>query len=188
MAPDFNLFLALQAGAGLLGPNELMSQFKIFVSYNGVPVTPTAAYCQVVEKDKVNPMKPGLQGPWENLVSKPVENKNFVCKWREGKPGVGVLDVYYIGALTAQYIADYILVVGASLTVGRTTVFGTEIQDICLLGFPAPTIVALPPAWIITKPSGDQHPIYADPLGNYVSCEDLALQEQAMLGLPILWQ
>ena len=99
---------------------------------------------------------------------------------------MGVLDVYYIGALTAQYIADYILVVGASLTVGRTTVFGTEIQDICLLGFPAPGIEA--PAWLITKPNGDQHPIYADPLGDYVSCEDLALQEQAMVGLPILWQ
>jgi len=167
------------------GPHELMSQFKVFVSYNGVPVTPTSTSCQFVEKDKVNPLKPGPQGPWENLVSKPVENPNFVCKFRWGKPGVGVIDVYYIGALSAQYIADYIFVVGAGLTVGRTTVFGTEIQDICVLGFPAP---GLTPAWLITKPSGDVHPIYADPLGTYVSCEDLALQEQAMLGLPILWQ
>jgi hypothetical protein len=123
------------------------------------------------------------------LVSKPVENPNFVCKLRWGKPGVGVLDVYYIGSTTSAVpIADYIVAVSASLAVGRTTVFGTEIQDVCVLGFPAPAIVALPPAWIITKPSGDTHPIYADPLGAYVSCEDLALQEQAMLGLPILWQ
>jgi hypothetical protein len=172
------------------GPRELMSQFKIFVSYNGLPVTPTRVYCQVVEKDKVNPLKPGLQGPWENLVSKPVEASQwFVCKWRDGKPGVGVLDVYYVGTARAEHIADYILVVGASYTIGRTTVFGTEIQDICVLGFPSP-IGGAPraPDWVITKPSGDTHPIYADPLGTYASCEDLALQEQAMLGLPILWQ
>jgi hypothetical protein len=172
------------------GPQELMSQFKVFVSYNGVPVTPTTTHCQFVEKDKVNPLKPGPQGLWENLVSKPVENNNFVCKFRWGKPGVGVIDVYYVGALSAQYIADYILVVSAGLAVGRTTVMGTEIQDICVLAFPAPTgpttIVAS--SWLITKPDGTVHPIYADPLGAYVSCEDAALQEQAMLGLPILWQ
>jgi hypothetical protein len=167
------------------GPQELMSQFKVFVSYNGVPVAPTTTSCQFVEKDKVNPLKPGLQGPWENLVSKPVENPNFVCKFRWGKPGVGVIDVYYIGALRPEAIADYILVVRASLAIGRTTVSGAEIQDICVLGFPAPDAG---PVYIITKPSGDTHPIYADPLGSYVSCEDLALQEQSMLGLPILWQ
>ena len=27
----------------------------------------------------------------------PKENTNFICKPRWGKPGVGVLDVYYIG-------------------------------------------------------------------------------------------
>jgi len=167
------------------GPQELMSQFKVFVSYNGVPVAPTTTSCQFVEKDKVNPLKPGLQGPWENLVSKPVENPNFVCKFRWGKPGVGVIDVYYIGALRPEAIADYILVVRASLAVGRTTVTGAEIQDICVLGFPAPDAG---PVYIITKPSGDTHPIYADPLGSYVSCEDLALQEQNEVGLPILWQ
>ena len=119
-----------------------MSQYKIFVSYNGVPVTPTAVFCQFVEKDKVNPLKPGPQGLWENLVSKPVENDNFVCKLRWGKPGVGVIDVYYIGALTPQYIADYIVAVSASLAVGRTTVVGTEIQDLCLLGYPSPDAAA----------------------------------------------
>jgi len=168
------------------GPQLLMSQFKVFVSYNGIPVTPTATGCEFVEKDKVNPLKPGPQGPYENLVSKPVDvSDNIVCKFRWGKPGVGVLDAYYVGALSPVKIADYILVVSASLPIGRTTVTGAEIQDICVLGFPAPGVT---PAWIITKPSGDTHPIYADALGNYVSCEDLALQEQAMLGLPILWQ
>jgi len=167
------------------GPQDLMAQYKIFVSFNGVPVTPTGLTCQFVEKDKVNPLKPGPQGPWENLVSKPVENDNFACKARWGKPGVGVLDVYYLGDLAGQYVADYILAVSASIVVGRTTVFGTEIQDVCVLGFPAPTVT---PAYLITKPDGTVHPIYADALGAYVSCEDLALQEQAILGIPILWQ
>ena len=30
-------------------------------------------------------------------MSVPKENPNFICKFRWGKPGVGVLDVYYIG-------------------------------------------------------------------------------------------
>ena len=118
------------------GPQDLLAQFKILVSYNGVPVTPTSVYCQFVEKDKANPLK-DQQFPAENLKTVPKENPNFICKFRWAKPGVGVLDVYYIGAALGQYIADYILVVGADLAVGRTTVWGTEIQDICLLGWPA---------------------------------------------------
>jgi len=166
------------------GPQLLMSQFKVFVSYNGIPVTPTATSCEFVEKDKVNPLKPGPQGTWENLVSKPVDvSGNIVCKFRWGKPGVGVIDVYYVGDLAGQYVADYILSLTVGLVVGRTTVMGTEIQDLCLLAWPIGS-----PNWIITKPSGDRHEIWADPLGTYVSCEDLALQQQAILGIPVLWQ
>jgi hypothetical protein len=166
---------------------DLLAQFKVFVSYNGVPVTPTSVFCQFVEKDKANPLK-NQQFAAENLVSVPKENPNFICKFRWGKPGVGVLDVYYIGDLLPQYIADYILVVGADLAVGRTTVFGTEIQDICLLGWPSLDLQPIQtPPWVITKPDGTQHWVFADPLGNFVSCEDLALQQQAMEGIPIAW-
>jgi hypothetical protein len=189
MVPDRNTFLALQGGAAILGfPSDLLAQFKVLVSYNGVPTTPTSTYCQFVEKDKANPLK-DQQFPAENLKTVPKENDNFICKFRWGKPGVGVIDVYYIGALAGQYIADYILVVGVDLTVGRTTVWGTEIQDICLLGWPS-----LPaPAWIITKPDGTQHYIYTDPLGDpealtrWTSCEDLALMQHDQLGIPISW-
>ena len=75
---------------------DLIAQFKILVSYNGVPVTPDSIFCQFVEKDKAQPLK-NQQFTAENLVSVPKENSNFICKFREGKPGVGVLDVYYIG-------------------------------------------------------------------------------------------
>jgi hypothetical protein len=173
---------------GVTTGQDLLAQFKILVSYNGVPTTPTSTYCQFVEKDKANPLK-DQQFPAENLKSVPKESPNFVCKFRWGKPGVGVIDVYYIGALSGQYIADYILVVGVDLAVGRTTVWGTEIQDICLLGWPN-----LPaPVYIITKPDGTVHYIYTDPLGDpgaltrWTSCEDLALMQKDLLGIPIPW-
>ena len=166
---------------------DLLAQFKIIVSYNDVPTTPTSTYCQFVEKDKANPLK-DQQFPAENLKSVPKENPNFICKFRWGKPGVGVIDVYYIGAMAGQYIADYILVVGADLAVGRTTVWGTEIQDICLLGWP--TVLADVP-YVITKPDGTQHWVYADPLGvpgaRWTSCEYVALGQKDLLGIPIPW-
>jgi hypothetical protein len=183
MATTPTTFLAKNTPA-----QDLLAQFKILVSYNGVPTTPTSTYCEFVEKDKANPLK-DQQFPAENLKTVPKENPNFICKFRWGKPGVGVIDVYYIGAALGQYIADYVLVVGASMAVGRTTVFGTEIQDICLLGWP--TLQAEPTPYIITKPDGTQHWVYADPLGlptlKWASCEDVALMQKDQLGIPIPW-
>jgi hypothetical protein len=114
---------------------------------------------------------------------------NFVCKYRESKPGVGVLDVYFQGpAATSsildvgQFIADYILVVTAAFTIGRTVVYGTEIQDICVLGWSWSG-----PATLVTKPDGTQHYVFADPLIGDASCEDTALVQKDLLGIPIAW-
>jgi hypothetical protein len=167
-------------------PADLMSQFKIIISYNGVPVTPDSIYCQFVEKDKAQPLK-NKQFTAENLVSVPKENSNFICKYREGKPGVGVLDVYYTGSMSAEYIADYILVVGASLAVGRTTVYGTEIQDICLLGWPVDGTDAAAAAGPDYENVDTGIAIWADALGGFISCEDAALLQHQALGLPIPW-
>jgi len=187
---------AFTAGTGTV--EDLMAQFKIIVSFNGLPVTPTNFYCQVIEKDKSNPLK-NQQAIWENLVTVPKdESGNFICKWRPGKAGVGVLDVYFTGNAEtnpnglAWFISDYVLVVGASFVIGRSTVFGTEIQDICILGWPVGTmtVAGMAPAvaaYEITKPDGTRHWIYADPLGGFASCEDAALVEKAILGLPIPW-
>lgn len=162
---------------------DVMSQFKFFVSYNGQPVTPTGFTCEVIEKDKSNPIK-APQGTWENLETVPKDQSGyFICKERLGKPGVFVLDVYYTGLGKPVNIADYVLDISVWLTVGRTLVWGTDMQDLCLLGWPVPTT----PNWIITKPSGDLHYIYADPMSGWKSCEDLALQEKSQLGLPIPW-
>jgi hypothetical protein len=173
----------LAAGEVVATGADLISQYKILVSYNGVPVAPSSTYCQFVEKDKIEPMK-NKQGPWETLATNPIDQSNlFVCKFRWGKPGVGVVDVYYIGTGTPASIADYVFIVGVNYAVGRSTVYGTDMQDLCLLGWPAETSYA-----VLTMVSGTAVKyIYDDPLGAYVSCEDLALTELNALHVPIQW-
>jgi len=192
-------FPAVVVTPGWLEPNvatspKFLSQFKLLVSFNGVPVTPTTITCQVIEKDKVNPIK-DKQFPAENLKTRPVDqSQNFVCKFRPAKPGVGVLDVYYVGPTTGQYIADYVLNVGASVTIGRNVVFGQEIQDICVLGWPSTLVMfdigdasfAFKPV-IITKPDGTTHVVYPDALGTVANCEDMVLMQHYALGLTIPW-
>jgi len=161
----------------------------------------------------------GKQGSWENLMTTMVDvSQNFVCKprWKSPASGVlesvGVLDVYYVGPLPSAptsvdlvtgatsggvtgvsvgyFIADNILVVTAAISSGRTVIFGSDIQDICTLGWvPGDdgTAVLTPadPTWIITKPDGTQHYIFSNPLGAFLSCEQLALAERAAIGIPL---
>lgn len=162
---------------------DWLAQFKISITYNGVAVNATTLYCQVIEKDKYNPVK-DQQFPAENLKTVPKDQSGlFVCKWRSGKPGIGVLDVYYIGTAAAQYIADYVLVVSASYTIGRTVAYGTDMQDICVLGYPI--VLTINDGGLFSDDGG---PLFlVDPLGSYVSCEDAALAEKNALGLGIPW-
>jgi hypothetical protein len=156
---------------------DWLAQFKISITYNGIAVNATTLYCQVIEKDKYNPMK-DQQFPAENLKTVPKDESGlFVCKWRSGKPGIGVLDVYYVGTAAAEYIADYVLVVSATYAIGRSVVYGTDMQDICVLGYPINLVID----------DGDGALSLGDPLGSYVSCEDAALAEKNALGLGIPW-
>jgi len=169
---------------------SLVSEYKILVSYNGVPIVPSSMYCQFVEKDKSEVLKLP-QGPWEVLKSVPKDMSSlFICKPRWGKPGVGVLDVYYIGIGTAASIADYVLVVGVDYAVARSTVYGTEIQDLCILGWPvALDGVATSSGTVFLPNTGvnEPKPLYTNPLGGWRSCEDLALAQKNSLGVPIQW-
>jgi hypothetical protein len=155
----------------------------------------------------------GKQGSWENLMTTLVDVSNkFVCKPRWKSPAtsilesVGVLDVYYVGPLPAAttsstgtgspgvtgksvgyWIADNIVTVEAFFTAGRTVVFGSDIQDLCTLGWAITTndiTTANPADWIITKPDGTQHYIWANAFGQFVSCERLAIAERDYLGIP----
>jgi hypothetical protein len=161
-----------------------MAQFKLLVSYNGVPVTGTV-YCQLIEKDKVNPLKADAQTLTENLITKLTWIDASICKVRWAKPGVGVIDFYWTGpsgaTAAAWSIADYVLVVTVTYAIGRTLVYGAEMQDVCVLGWN----LGMDPA-VITKPDGNRHYVFPDALGNFVSCEDAALyQKHNVLGLPI---
>jgi hypothetical protein len=188
---------------------DLMSQHKLLVTYNGLPMTwhigstepQPLVFCNFVEKDKVNVVPDpktgdGKQGSWENLMTALVDVSNdFVCKvrWKSPAPGVyesvGVLDVYYKGAFDGHFIADTILVVEASLTLGRTVIFGSDIQDVCVLGWgipwQAPASEVMLPYYYITKPDGTLHYLWDIPLGAYASCEDAALVQRQLLGIQL---
>jgi hypothetical protein len=173
---------------------DKLSQHKILVTFNGVPITFNVD-CQFIKKEKLHPLqKPqifhtstgthlGDIGGTEVLRTVLTdESANFECKLREGKPGVGVLDVYYVGIQAKQFIADYIMVVSVWTTIGRTTVYGVDVQDICVLGW------AIDDNTIhITKPSGDTHYSWPDALGPFASCEEAALWERDNQGLPVLY-
>jgi len=205
----------LKTGVMILGLNptgqtivgdDLMSQHKIIVTYNGATLQwrigdpgPTVV-CNVLEKDKVNVIPDpksgdGQQFPSENLLTKLVDvSSKFVCKvrWKSPAAGVlestGVLDVYFTGTPNAVWIADNILVVEAFFTVGRTVVFGSDMQDICVLGYavtgnaPGTAVAA---TFVITKPDGTQHYIWSNAMGNFVGCEQLALAQRDRLGLTL---
>lgn len=186
---------------------DLMSQHKIVVTYNGAILTwslgsvGVSVTCNVLEKDKVrvvdDPKTTTVpQGTWENAKTKLVDvSSNFGCKVRWKSPAgtpqtlesVGVLDVYYKGTKTAAYIADHILVVQAFITVGRTVIWGVDMQDICVLGWAMNSdgTRALNPTRL-TKPDGTFHWIWVDPLGPFAGCEDAALVQRDTLG--VLWE
>jgi hypothetical protein len=121
-------------------------------------------------------------------------SSKFVCKprWKSPATGVlesvGVLDVYFTGSPNAVWIADNIVTVEAFVTAGRTVVFGSDIQDLCTLGWAITgTNVAAwtDPTLTITKPDGTTHSIWERPMGWFHSCESLALAQRDVLGIAL---
>ena len=209
-------------------PYDLMSQYKLLVTYNGGTMTwalgtvGVAITCNVVEKDTVPPTvdpktNTGQQFPHEELLTKLTDvSDKFVCKprWKSPTPGTvessGVLDVYFVGPLPSApvtsndpkkaspgvsgddvkvWIADYVLVVEATIAIGRTVIFGTDVQDICVLGWAVDPITGfpLPPAtpFTITKPDGKPHYIWQNALGPWPGCDGLVLFELDVLSVII---
>jgi len=156
---------------------DKLAQYKIMVSFNGEPVD-FQVECQFIKKEKLHPLQ-HRQYLQENLKTFLTdESASFDCKYRPGKPGVGVLDVYYIGVQEKQFIADYVMVVQVWRTYGEQTVYGMEIQDVCVLGW------AISNNWLrFTKPDGTEHDTWDDPLGPFASCEEAALWQRDNLGL-----
>lgn len=176
------IVFGLRPGVGWPKPYEngtdKLAQYKILVTYNGVPVAFNVE-CQVIKKEKNHPIQQP-QFEEENLQTVLTDHSaNFKCKLRQGKPGVGVLDLYYIGVQEKQFIADYIVKVHVWTTIGNFVVHGTEIQDVCVLGW------AIDDNHLVfTKPDGTEHDSWPDPLGPFVSCEEAAIWQRDFLGLP----
>jgi hypothetical protein len=194
-------------GGGKASPYaDLMAQYKLIITYNGATLqwavgTPgPSVTCNILEKDKVNVVpnpKTGIgsQGSWENLMTTLVDVSNkFVCKprWKSPATGVlesvGALDVYYVGRPNAVWIADNIVTVEAFLTAGRTVVFGSDIQDLCTLGWAVTGSAAgalAQPTGLITKPDGNVFYYWQDSMGTFHSCEELALAQRDVLGIAL---
>jgi len=161
----------------------------------------------------------GQQGSWETLMTKLVDvTDKFVCKPRWKSPvlgwdeSVGVLDVYWDGPLpTAQtvvngvptggvtfnsvgyWLADNIVTVEAYFSAGSTVVFGSDIQDLCTLGWGVPVAAdnanaaksMIVPPWFTLPDGTTKHYYWLRAMGLWVSCEALTIAERNALGIPI---
>jgi hypothetical protein len=185
-----------------LNTPKLWSQFKIMVTLNGAPLLwqlgvstepQPSVFWTVLQKDKVNPVPtkfgvPTKQFPQENLETQVTDiSSQFECKahWDPLPPiqtgwymSVGVLDCYYLGPLLPTIIADNILIVTVTYPIGTAVIYGADMQDICILGWSMSTN-DLP----ITLPSGAVIWSSEDALGEFVGCEQAALEQRSNLGI-----
>jgi hypothetical protein len=164
---------------------DLHASYKLSVTYEGVPVEATI-FCMVAQKKAVSPSVPEFS---EEVIATEASDvsERFVCMSRPVAPGVGVLDVYYMGPLNAEAIGAYELVVQAAYTVGSKVYFGTDVQDLCVLGWPFNDNGANKTFSVdASTADGLRHLKRAPhPLDNFVGCEDAALFQRQLLGLGI---
>jgi hypothetical protein len=177
-APAWN---PLNYGAGM----DLLSQHKILATLNGVPTKPDYLLCEVVEKEKakIPPMTsktPSLrQFPDEIIKTTLIDvTSNFICKVNWIKPGVGALDVYFVGPVVSQFIADHMLIVTAGYKVGKMTIWASELQDICILGWSMDSnvlsISMFPGYGLSTGTYTDTYYSWPNPMNGFVSCDEAA--------------
>jgi hypothetical protein len=176
------------------GPGtDLLSQHKILATLNGVPTKPDYFLCEVIEKEKakippMNSKDPSKRQFDDELIKTTVKDvsSNFICKVHWVKPGVGALDVYFVGPRVKNFIADHMLIVTMGWKVGRTTVWASDLQDICILGW------SMDPIYLQIKlfynpgkstwPGGNEYYFsWIDALGHYVSCDEAAAWQRTWI-------
>ena len=161
---------------------DLHASYKLGIAYNGIPVTATV-FCAVWQKRAVSPSSPEF---FQEVIDTEVTDVSdrFVCMPRFVAPGSGVLDVYYTGPWDADAIGAYELVVQAAFTVGTSVVFGTETQNLCVLGWPFNDSAANKTYSVdASTPDGLMHLKRAPhPLDGFAGCEDAALFQRELLG------
>jgi len=165
--------------AGFQAGSDLIAHYKITMTYNGIPITPSGVMMQVLMKTVTNPSS--KQFPAESLASELTDvSDKFVLIYRSAAPGVGVLDVYYVGPLDKEYVANYMLVIVAFSRIGRSVVYGTDLQSLCVLGWSMDSTTG-----VITLPDGSKYYGWWNPLGAFTSCDEAAFVQRIWLGLPI---
>jgi hypothetical protein len=159
---------------------DLIAHYKATITYNGIPVQPTYLILQVVKRTVYNPSSKQFSD--ETLASELTDaSADFVMIIRPITPGVVELDVYYIGPLDNEHVAQYTLVIAGGLRLGTTTVWGTSLQSLCVLGW------SMDPAGTASEvlPDGSTYYGWANPLGSFVSCDEAVFWQRIWLGLPV---
>jgi hypothetical protein len=171
---------------------DLISQHKMLATLNGYPTKPDYLLCEVVEKEKAKIPPQGTkslskrQFADENIKTTLQDvTDNFVCKFHTIKAGVYALDVYFVGPHVSNFIADHMLIVTVGYKVGRNTIWASDLQDICILGWSMGTnamAIGLFPPYTLSQ--GYYLEIYwswDDALGKFVSCDEAAAWQLAWI-------
>jgi hypothetical protein len=171
---------------------DLIANFKMLATLNGVPTKPDYLLCELVEKEKAkippqstkSPSKRQFNDEQTKTTLQDVTS-NFVCKFRTDKPGVYVLDVYFVGPGIAKFIADHMLIVTAGYKVGKNTVWASDLQDICILGWSMGNEVLaiglFGPYTMSTGLYADTYFSWDNALGPFVSCDEAATWQLAWI-------
>ena len=160
---------------------DIIAHYKATITYNGIPVQPTYLLLQVAKKTVYNPSSKDF--PDETLASELTDaSADFVMMVRPVTPGVVELDVYYVGPLDRDHVADYTLVITAGFRLGTKVIWGSSLQSLCMLGW------SMDPYYPIAStvlPDGTTHYFWTNALGAFVSCDEAVLWQRKMLGLTI---
>jgi len=174
---------------GLCAPDErdLHARYRLVVQPPPPPEVSLQVECKVFEKAKYAPFDNSIfpvwhSGVWANLKTRLMDaTSNFTCSYTRTGEGTFGLDLAFIGDPDdAPLIASYVLVVTIgydepSLPFGllSRTVNGTSAGDLCLLGY----------HFGKHPPSGTSQS--EKPLGEFLSCEEAALMQRDLFGIPI---
>jgi hypothetical protein len=179
-------------GKGFAFGSDLLSQHKMLATLNGVPTKPDFLLCEIVEKEKAKIPPQGdkfpskRQFPDEQIKTTLQDvTSNFVCKFRTIKPGVYVLDVYFVGPQVSNFIADHMLIVTVGYKVGTKTIWASDLQDICILGWSMGentlAIALFDPYRLSTGDYFDVYYSWNDALHEFVSCDEAAAWQLAWI-------
>jgi len=171
---------------------DLLSQHKMLATLNGVPTKPDYLLCEIVEKEKAKippqTTKSASKRQFPDEVIKTTlqdVTSNFVCKFRTDKPGVYVLDVYFVGPGVSKFIADHMLIVTVGYKVGTTTIWASDLQDICILGWSMGSnslaISLFAPYSLSTGSYSDTYWSWDDAIGPFASCDEAAAWQLAWI-------